>query len=110
MRVRDLSLIKNVRTFVVDAMKRKRLSLEDQEEISNKKLNSRSSSPDILKEIDNNNMNTLNDNKDINKYNNQNYIKISNRVYKNSMFKNNNNKNGSSINISNAKNNNDNIK
>jgi len=52
----------------------------------------------------------VNNNKEINKDNNQNYIKSSDSVYKNSLFINNNNKNGPSINNSNAENNNDNIK
>jgi len=51
----------------------------------------------------------VNNNKEINKDNNQNYIKSSDDVYKNSLFINNNNKNAPSINNSNAENN-DNIK
>jgi len=54
-------------------------------------------------------LNSVKDHKEINKNNNQNYIKSSDSVYKNSVFINNNNKNAPSINISNAKNNNDNI-
>jgi len=52
----------------------------------------------------------VNNNKEINKDYNQNYIKSSDSVYKNSLFISNNNKNAPSINNSNVENNNGNIK